>query len=99
MCGLDKQAYLREYINAEIAEGGEPAIYFEGISIIREKLAEVGIHKTDEESNFDVLQCLASDFVVDYKILQCAPNLTLTMTEDRVRITYGELEALSLIHI
>ena len=44
---LEKQAYLREYMNAEMVEGEEPALYFERISIIREKLAEVGIHKTD----------------------------------------------------
>ena len=47
---LDKQAYLREYINAEMVEGEEPALYFERMSIIREKLAEVGIHKTDQEA-------------------------------------------------
>ena len=49
--GLDKQAHLREYIKAEMAEGDEPAIYFERMNIIREKLAQVGIHKIDQEAN------------------------------------------------
>ena len=73
--------------------GGEPALYFERMSIIRAKLAEVGIHKTDQEANLHILQCLTSDFEVDEKILQYALNLTLTMIEDRVHITYRELEA------
>ena len=90
---LDKQAYLQEHINAEMVEGEEPALYFERMSIIREKLAEVGTHKTDQGANLHILQCLTSDFEVDKKIRQQAPNLTLTMIEDRVRITYRELEA------
>ena len=76
-----------------MVEGEEPALYFERTSIITEKLAEVGIHKTDQEANLHILQCLTSDFEVDKKILQYAPNLTLTMIEDGVRITYRELEA------
>ena len=57
---LVKQAYLREYINAEVVEGDEPALYFERMSTIREKLAEVGIHETDQEANLHILQCLTS---------------------------------------
>ena len=76
-----------------MVEGEEPALYFERMSIIREKLAEVEIHKTDQEANLHILQCLTSDFEVDEKILQYALNLTLTMIEDRVHITYRELEA------
>ena len=90
---LDKQAYLQEHINAEMVEGEEPALYFERMSIIREKLAEVEIHKTDQEANLLILQCLTPDFEVDKKILQYAPNLTLTMIKDRVRITCRALEA------
>ena len=52
---LDKQAYLREYIIAEMVEGEEPALYFERMNISRGKLAEVGIHKTDQEANLHVL--------------------------------------------
>ena len=57
---LDKQAYLREYINAEMVEREEPALYFERMSIIRETLAEVGVQKTDQEANLHILQCLTS---------------------------------------
>ena len=63
------------------------------MGIIREKLFEVGIPKRDQEANLHLLQCLTSEYEVDIKILQYAPNLTLHMIEDRVRITYRELEA------
>ena len=62
------------------------------ITRVREKLAGVGIHRTDQQANLHLLQCLTSDFEVDKKILQYAPNLTPTMIEDRLRITYWELE-------
>ena len=52
-----------------MVEGEEPAPYFTRMSIIREKLAEVGIHKIDQEANLDILQCLLYDFEVDKKIL------------------------------
>ncbi|CAN0239714.1 unnamed protein product, partial [Laminaria digitata] len=37
---LDKHAYTREYINAEMIKGEQPALYFDRMSIICEKLAE-----------------------------------------------------------
>ena len=40
---LDKQSYLREYINAAMVLGEKPETYFERMAIIRENLAEVGI--------------------------------------------------------
>ena len=49
---------------------------------------EVGIPKSDHESNLHILQCLSPAYEVDKKILQYAPSLTLTMIEDRVRATY-----------
>ena len=65
---------------------------FERMTIIRGKLADVGIPKSDHESNLHILQCLSPDYEVDKKILQYAPNLTLTMIEDRARATYGEIQ-------
>ena len=62
------------------------------MSVIKEKLAEVGIVKPDHETNLHILQCLSLDYAVDKKILQYTPNLTLTMIEDRVRATYGEIQ-------
>ena len=64
-----------------------------GIGLNWEKLAEVRIHNTDQEANLRILQCLSSDFEVDKNVLQYAPNLTLALIQDRVRITYRELEA------
>ena len=72
--------------------GEKPETYFERMTITREKLAEVGIPKSDHESNLHILQCLSPHYELDKKILQYAPNLTLTMIEDRVRATYGELK-------
>ena len=57
---LDKQGYLREYINAKVAAWEAPALYLGRMSTIREKLAEVGITKPDQEANLHVLQCLSS---------------------------------------
>ena len=62
---LDKQAYQREYINAHMKEGGDPTLYFERMSIIRENLFVVGIPKTDQEASLHLLQCLTSEYEVD----------------------------------
>ena len=66
-------------------EGQDHTLYFGRMSIIREKLFEVGVPKTDQEANLHLLQCLTSEYEVDKKILQYAPNLTLNIMEDRVR--------------
>ncbi|CAN0567734.1 unnamed protein product, partial [Laminaria digitata] len=73
-------------------KGEQPALYFDRMSIICEKLAEVGIGKSDHENNLHILQCLSSDYAIDKKILQNDPNLTMTLIEDRVRATFRELE-------
>ena len=44
---LDKQAYQRECINARMKEGEGPTPYFERMNIIREKLSEEAIPKSD----------------------------------------------------
>ena len=49
---LDKQSYLREYINATMVDGEKPEMYSERMCIIKEKLAEVGISKSEHETNF-----------------------------------------------
>ena len=90
---LDKQAYQREYINAHMKEGEDLTLYFESMSVIRGKLFEVGVPKTYQEANIHLLQCLTSEYEVDTKIPQYAPNLTIITIEDRVRITCRELEA------
>ncbi|CAM9184868.1 unnamed protein product, partial [Laminaria digitata] len=89
---LDKHAYTREYINAEMIKGEQPALCFERMSIICEKLAEVGIEKTDHEINLHTLQCLSSGYAIDKFFLQTDRNLTMTLIEDRVRATFRELE-------
>ena len=89
---LDNQAYLREYVNTAMVPGEKPETYFERMTIITEKLAEVGTPKSDHESNLHVLQCLSPESEVDITILQYAPNLTLSMIEDGVQATYGELQ-------
>ena len=51
---LDMQAYLREYINAKVADGDAPALYFERMEMIEEKLAEADIAMSDQEANIHV---------------------------------------------
>ena len=63
-----------------------------GGSTFREKLAEVGIVKSDQQANHYVLQRFSSDYALDKKLLQHAPKLTLTQIEDPVRATHRELE-------
>lgn len=62
------------------------------MSIIGEKLVEVGIVKSDQEANLHVLQRLSSDYALAKKLLQYAPSLTLTHIEHRVRTARRELE-------
>ncbi|MEP6389042.1 MAG: hypothetical protein ABJ056_03870, partial [Halioglobus sp.] len=59
---LDKQVYQREYINAHMKEGEDPTILFESMGIIREKLAQVGIPKSDKEPNVHRQQRLTSEY-------------------------------------
>ena len=60
----------------------KPAVYFEGMSIIRVKREAGGSRdpKSDEKGNLHILQFLTSDFEL------YAADLTLTMIEDRVRM-------------
>ena len=52
------------------------------------------MHQTDQEANLNMFfKCLTCDFDVDRKILQYAPDLTVTMIEDRVRVACLELDA------
>ena len=69
------------------SEGEEPAVYFDRMSITREELAEVGIHKSDQEASLHLLRCLTSDVEID-KILQYAPDLTLTQNVEHRRVIY-----------
>ena len=57
-----------------------------------EKLAEVGIAKSDQEANLQILQSFWSDYSIDKTLLQYTLNLTLTHIEDRVRTTHREVE-------
>ena len=59
-------------------DGEQPALHYEGMSAIRPKLAEVGVDKFDHVTNIHIMQCLSSDYAVDKKILQYAPDLILT---------------------
>lgn len=62
---LDKQSHSKEYIDDNITDGEDPPMYFERVSLIREKLAEVGIHKTDREAKLHTLQRLSTEDGVD----------------------------------
>ena len=73
-------------------EGEQPALYFERMSIICEKLAEVGIVKTESDINSHTLQCLSLNYQIDKKMLLHDLTLTTTMIEDRVRATFREIE-------
>ena len=75
-----------------MADGGAPALCFMRMGIIRDKLAEVGITKSDQEANLHALQCLWSDCALDKKLLQHTPNMILKHIEDRGRTTHRELE-------
>ena len=67
-------------------------VYVERMSIIGEKLHEVGIAKLGHKTNLHILHCLSPDYEVDKTMRLHAPNLILTMIEDRVRTTFRELE-------
>ena len=59
----------------------KPAVYFEGMSIIRVKREAGGSRdpKSDEKGNLHILQFLTSDFELDKKTPQYAVDLTLTV--------------------
>ena len=89
---VDKQAYLREYINAKMDDGEALTLYFERRGIIMEKLALICIIKSDQEENLHVLQCFSSHYALDKKLFQYAPILTLTHIDDLVRTTHRDME-------
>lgn len=76
---LDIQMHLRDYIDTAMDDDGQPVLYFESVSTIRENLAEVGIAKP------------FVDYEVDQEIRLYVPNVTLTLIKDRVRASSGKL--------
>ena len=84
--------YIRGNINAHTKEGEDPALYFERVSIIREKISEVGIPNRSKKPTSTHCNVWRQSMRYAETILQNAPDLILNMIEDWVRTTYRELE-------
>lgn len=62
-------ADLRGYSNAKIPDGKASALCFERMSIVWEKLAEIGTTKYDQEAKLHFLQSLSSRYALYKKLL------------------------------